>query len=379
MDSFTTPNSQSSIPIVANTASSSSLTPTNLNTFICKQEEEEEEEEDEDDHEIKEGGERPTSNTNEEPANLDLTDQYALAFQTPSYNYIWSKIHQDPNPTLSLGQLNLLQPDRTAVEQALQQTGSTNLTRLVSDYFDRSEHTSRLCLLLQQSIEQTRALYSPLHDLFFLSPSSSFSQSQLNWAFDILSEFHAQENPFSIRPDFGDVRLCLSQLKLQLDGCLHRAQARSRLARNSAICLVGTAIGVALSAIIIATHALGALVAAPFFPFLPAGFATQQLRHISQLDAAARGAYVLHNDLDTIDRLVARLHDAVETDRMVVQYGLQRGREPFTIMEVVKLLKKNQPNFEHQLKDLEEHVCLCFATVNRARSLLLQQIFVPNT
>lgn len=100
----------------------------------------------------------------------------------------------------------------------------------------------------------------------------------------------------------------------------------------------------------------------------------RQVHHIAQLDAAAKGAYVLNNDLDTIDRLVARLHAVVESDKVLVRIGLERGRDRYPIQEVVKQLRKNHPNFSNQLRDLEEHVCLCFVTVNRARSLLLEEI-----
>ena len=132
---------------------------------------------------------------------------------------------------------------------------------------------------------------------------------------------------------------------------------------------------VTIAAAAVATHALVAIVAAPFCTaYFSPGLAKKQLAHVAQLDAAKKGIYVLNNDLDTIDRLVARLYTAVEGDKQLVRFGLERGRDKHSIQEVVKQLRRNQQNFTDQLKDLEEHICLCFNTVNRARSLLLQEI-----
>lgn len=101
---------------------------------------------------------------------------------------------------------------------------------------------------------------------------------------------------------------------------------------------------------------------------------------MNQLDAAAMGTCVLNNDLATIDRLVRRLHTAVEGDKLLIRLGLERGSVTGTatdkhpIQEVLKQLSKSHPNFLHLLNELEEHICLCFNTVNRARSMLLQHM-----
>ncbi|XXG64228.1 hypothetical protein AAC387_Pa05g2231 [Persea americana] len=320
----------------------------------------------------------PRSSDGASSSTVDLIKEYTMSVQTSSYNEIWARIHEH-----SLSEVQVLNPDRDSVNKALQIALPNKLTRVVSDYFDSSEDTSKLCLLLQQSINQARSIYLPIGDLIehLPSSSSSTSQPQCDWAFDTLTEFHRQENPFPSDTNFDHIRL--SQLKLQLDQRLRKARSRTRLirrtTRGSAICLIGSVAGVAVSAVVVATHALTALVAIPFFTFLPSNFAKQQLHHISQLDAAAKGTYVLHNDLYTIDRLVARLHATVESDKELIRYGLERGKDKYPIVEVVKQLRKNHPHFLHQLKDLEEHVCLCFTTVNRARSLLLEEIHLHQT
>ncbi|KAF5189809.1 hypothetical protein FRX31_020613 [Thalictrum thalictroides] len=324
------------------------------------------------------------STTSSQPSpTLSLTNEYISAIHTTSYNEIWSKIHiYNPNEdddeevvvhannastSSSLNHDHLvsqvLQPNRELVDQALHRVKPTNLTRLVSTYFDHSEQTTRLlCLLLHHSIDKARSLYAPLHDLLDILPVDSLSQSQCDRAFEVFVQFNLLDNPFPhpISENFQETRVCFSVLKQQLDHRLVKTRKQKRFYhrffRNSVLCF-------------------SALVSNPLRSTLPSKLLKKQvLHHIAQLDAAAKGAYVLNNDLDTIDRLVARLHAVVESDKVLVRIGLERGRDRYPIQEVVKQLRKNHLNFLNQLKDLEEHVCLCFATVNRARALLLQQI-----
>lgn len=102
-------------------------------------------------------------------------------------------------------------------------------------------------------------------------------------------------------------------------------------------------------------------------------------QHMDRLDAAARGAYVLNNDVDTIERLVGRLHATIESDKILVRMGLERGRgQHHTIEEVVRQLRKNHPSLLRQLTDLEEHICLYFAAANRARLFLVDHLIAQS-
>ncbi|KAL0338672.1 UNVERIFIED_CONTAM: hypothetical protein Sangu_1389300 [Sesamum angustifolium] len=179
--------------------------------------------------------------------------------------------------------------------------------------------------------------------------------------------------------NFDDMRQCFSELRQQLDEHLRKSRSRVHLIRRcstgSALCLIAAVVGVAISAVAIATHALVALVAGPICPaILPSNMTKKEMIHLAQLDAAAKGVYVLHNDLDTIDRLVARLHTAVENDKLLIRLGLERGMDSYPIQEILKQLRRNRPSFMKQLVDLEEHLFLCLAAINRARTLLLQEI-----
>ena len=133
-----------------------------------------------------------------------------------------------------------------------------------------------------------------------------------------------------------------------------------------------------VSAVAIATHTLVALIGPLFAAFLPPPnpkFSKKELAHLAQLDAAARRTYVLCQELGSIDSLVQLLHNGVEDDKGLIRVGVEGGRDSWhTIQEVAKHLRKNHLSFPDQLKDLEERICLCFNTVNRGRSLLLDEI-----
>lgn len=341
----------------------------------------------------------PSSSVQRSPT-VNLTREYYLAIQTSSYSEIQRKFDQDSSSldeNVSIGHVDVfeepqlleqvLRPSHEHVQEALSRIKPNPLTNLVASFFDHSEHSSCLYLLLYQRILTVRLLYTPIHNLLdglsveIHSDDYSLSPSQCDLAFNVFLQFNSVENPFlSLDPhSFNDMRQFLTELRKQLDRHLRKSQSRLHLIRRcsagSALCLIAATVGVVMSAVAIATHALVALVATPICPaILPSSMTEKEKIHLAQIDAAAKGAYVLQNDLDTIDRLVARLHAAVENDRLLIHLGLQRGRDKYSIQEILKQLQRNRPNFDQQLVDLREHLFLCFAAINRARLLLLQEI-----
>ncbi|TVU14551.1 hypothetical protein EJB05_38026, partial [Eragrostis curvula] len=94
-----------------------------------------------------------------------------------------------------------------------------------------------------------------------------------------------------------------------------------------------------------------------------------------QLDTAAKGTYVLGNELDTVNQLVARLSDGIERENAMAQYCLGRENEGSSVPEMVRELKKSYSNSRRLALELEQHVCLCLATIDRARVLVIEEIF----
>ncbi|XP_010466056.1 PREDICTED: UPF0496 protein At3g19250-like [Camelina sativa] len=315
---------------------------------------------------------------------FNLSRELAHAFQTPSNNDRRSRLLEiDPTPeNLELFLSQELKPNKERVQEALKDAKQTPLTQLVSTYFQHSEDATRLCLNLYQNVHSARFhLYTPLLELFSGDPA--IDESFCNLAFDVFLKLDTFENPFSSPESFSfrDIKLCINQLKDKLDTRLCKSKSRVRhlhyATAGSALCLVTA---VTASAVVIAYHALPTLlvVAGPLCsPYLPLSFKRKELTNISQLNAAAKGAFVLNIDLDTIDCLVSRLHMGIKNDKLLIRLGLERGRDMYSIQEFVKQLRKSHVNQTHQLDVLVAHICRSFSNVNKFRSLLLNEILTP--
>ncbi|KAK2665983.1 hypothetical protein Ddye_004557 [Dipteronia dyeriana] len=341
----------------------------------------------------------PATSTQCSPT-VNLTWRYAQTVHTNSFKDMWTMINepnddqnQDPGQIEHINgdedphQLHLsqvLQPNRECVKEALQHAKSNTLTRLVSDYFDHSESTTKLCLLLHQSIYRVRVLYAPLQELLEIFPldNHSITQSECDKAFEVLLQFDNDDNPFpcSNSHNFQRMRGSFSELDRNLRKSRSRVHLFRRATSGAALCVIGTAVAVTIAAAVVATHALIAVVAAPFSTaFLPRDLTKKERADVEQLDAAAIGTFVLNYELETIDRLVAGLYTDIEGDKQLVKLALERGEDTYCINEVLKRLRKNQQKFTDKLKDLDEHICLCFNSVNKMRSLLLQKIDLHRT
>ncbi|XP_047958219.1 UPF0496 protein At3g49070-like [Salvia hispanica] len=84
---------------------------------------------------------------------------------------------------------------------------------------------------------------------------------------------------------------------------------------------------------------------------------------VEQLDVAAKGAYILRRDFDTMGRAVERIGGEIEHDRAMVERG--RG---------VEVVRESEFGVRRQAEELEEHVYLCLLTINRARAMVVREI-----
>ncbi|KAL1541409.1 UPF0496 protein [Salvia divinorum] len=332
---------------------------------------------------------------------IDLTRAYTLTVQTSSYGAIRSTFDQDRSfdQTVDSGHLDsiqghqlleqVLQPSRECVQETLSMISPSPLTDTVATYFDHSEQTSRLRFLLYQKVRQARLTYAPIHDLLdnlpldFDSDSYTLSDSQCNLAYNVFLQFDRLENPFLSHTshNFDDMRQRFSQLSHELNH--HPVKPRSRVhlphyhSAQSASCLIAATVGVAITAIAIATNALVALAGSPLcFALFPSNMIKKERGNLVRLDESSRSAYVLLRDLDTIDRLVAHLHADVENDKFSIHHALEREMDKYLIQEVLKQLQRNRRSFMERLAYLKDNLFLCFDAIKLTRSRILQKILL---
>lgn len=351
-----------------------------------------------------EGGLADDNTASSQPSpTVNLSRAYTLAVKTSSYGEIWSKVHHEVPSDLSVEvaqvefqeeplQLeDILKPNHECVQEALLHIKPEALNQLIAKYLDDSEQTARLCISFSQSVNQARLLYAPIYRLLDVLPlemesaGHSLSQAQCNWAFDIFLQFDSLSNPFPIHDthSFNDMRHCYIELKCELDLLLQKSRSKVQFLRHatkgSVICLVAATVGVIITAVAIASHAFVALVAAPICSAcIPSKMAKKEVVHLVQLDDATKGIFFLHNHLETVNCLVGRLYDAVEYYKRLVRFALERGKDRYPIQEVVKQLHRKHSNFLEELLGLEEHLCLCFAAINKARGHLLNYLLHQN-
>ena len=92
-------------------------------------------------------------------------------------------------------------------------------------------------------------------------------------------------------------------------------------------------------------------------------------RKLAQTEAAARGAYILNRDMETISRIAARLKDEVDHRKRVVMLFL-RCREKWLLNEAVG----GGAGLLERAGELEEHVYWCIITIKRTWALLASEL-----
>lgn len=259
----------------------------------------------------------------------------------------------------------VLSPDRDHVHKALllHRCKSNSLSNLLSSYFQYSEETSSLCLTLRRSVIAASRLYCPINCLVHELPvhsSSLLSQSHCNLVFQELVKFTQEPNPFP-HPDsktFDSIRDLFCDLKRKLDRRLRKSSSRIRLVPPpDTVCCGATA----------------------FTAYIPPKFVRREVAYAAQLTVASRKTYYLKTGLDTLHRLVVRLHNAVEHDKNFIQVGLNMGNNNHTVQKVLQELQQNHQCLAPALVLLEDERDKYFTIVNNSRKELLQEILRHQT
>ncbi|KAJ4890320.1 UPF0496 protein [Raphanus sativus] len=327
---------------------------------------------------------------------VDVREEYANAFRTESYNQFWTRViclnrkkstlSSSSSPIESsstsarlmsyrLFAHNLLEPDPNTVNRILDLSRVGRPTRtLLSDYFLETANAFLLCTLLLKNIHRLRSKYESLKPKF--QPETHNSLAFL----DQFTELSRWFDPFISSG---------SRIQLTRTGCLNllkrlessRDKTRAKLKLVNGLTHSSGLLVLALTTtliVTIASHAFALFIAGPTLltgRFKPVGLRNKLSKAAARLDVAAKGTYILSRDLDTISRLVTRINDEVEHVRAMAEFwagrgsGRVRGGE-----EVARELKRCEESFGEELDELEEHIYLCFMTINRARNLVAREI-----
>ncbi|MED6121135.1 hypothetical protein PIB30_027342 [Stylosanthes scabra] len=343
------------------------------------------------------------SSPNQE-ASVDVREEYANAFRTESYVEFWTRVLAYPEaqnsfsclsrgsttsarlPSYRLFAEHLLDPDQPTVIRALNKAQHwPTIHSFLSEYFAHTTNASLLCSHLLKDIDCVRVKYQSLKTILqCLANNHNQPPHTLSLMMTQLTEFSNSLNPFSqSSPSPGLLRAAqceCSELQKRLESSRDKMrgnlQLMAGLKRGSACLLV--AITASLIVIVI-SHGLVLLVATPglvgIMELVKMDSENKLRKVIAEVDAAAKGTYIVNKDLETTSRLVARLNNELEYMRTTVKFWLERKDEKIQADgEVVRLLKQNQCSFSDLLDDLEEHLYLCFMTINRARHLVLKNI-----
>ncbi|KAG9444268.1 hypothetical protein H6P81_015608 [Aristolochia fimbriata] len=331
---------------------------------------------------------------------LNVNEEYLSVLRTDSYADYFTKaqsLAQHPSPA-SYAHLSqsLLEPGQDTVAALLDSPvfSKNSVAAPLRDYFDVSADASRICTALLDRLRRTRANHRFIRNALDLVKQAHSSGSS---AMAELGSFNRSKNPFSTRNEFDAIRVrysaMLAHLKRKKKKVVRKILLLKCLNRGSKIALTAACGALATLVAVLAVHTLSGLVLGPaLFGFSPplGGLIKKKVKALSklgllrtglrlrrareELDAAAKGTYILNRDFDTMSRLVERLRDEIEHRKAMIRFCLERREDRFALMEVVKELGKTDEAFMEQVEELEEHVYLCLVTINRARVLVTKEI-----
>ncbi|RDY06344.1 UPF0496 protein, partial [Mucuna pruriens] len=337
-----------------------------------------------------------------------VNEEYLEAFRTKSYMEICNKaqggngktstkLHSSSSSSSSIPlcmQLTeyLLEPRQEIIANITQRL---KLHHLLVDYFEASLEACRCCDTILEAIHSMRHAYGRVTRIVKLSEKVKDDDANDNkdTIYKELSSFALQSNPLSAASTvkFRDIHDRYTELLHRLKST--RREIRKRLTirrvckKAAGIALVTSHSVVLIALLVFAFHSVVGLVAAPSIVGGLAGLFVKKARErvggrircserlCEQLDVAAKGVYVLINDMDTMSRMVKRLQDEVEHRKVVAEVCVRNGNRCEVLNQVVmREFHERESSFLDQLGELEEHIYLCFLTTNRSRKVVLEEI-----
>ncbi|KAK9130765.1 hypothetical protein Sjap_011252 [Stephania japonica] len=248
----------------------------------------------------------------------------------------------------------LLEPEQHIITDM---TKTSLLHHLIIEYFDGSFEASKLCGFLLQNIHETRVNYSAIQRVIRLTKRVVVVNNSNN-------SFDDHDN---IIPSYSTYHFSKHQLAYNIFmELLSFIELSNPWASTNPILnftLIRYKYKSMLNRLTVARDKMEKMVK---FMRLMRFYDVSMRRVHKQLDAAAKGVYILYRDLDTIERLTRRLHDEVEHQKAIAALCV-KNKEVIILKEVAREFKMHESCFLKQIGELEEHIYLCFLTINRSR------------
>ncbi|AES59800.1 hypothetical protein MtrunA17_Chr1g0157041 [Medicago truncatula] len=333
----------------------------------------------------------------------NVNEEYFEAFRTKSYIEICNKAKVQFEKTISTKRLStscstslppicinlteyLLEPRQEIITNMTQ---NFKVHHLLVDYFEASLEACRCCDTILEGIHATRLSYTRTKRFVKLSKRVINEPTKKDIYRELaLFPSKLQNNPLSVisTMQFHDIRNRYMELLQKLTSKRRKIQRRLTLIsvckKVGGIALVTSHAAILIALLVVSFHSVVGLVAAPSIVGGLVGLFIKRIKNrtncerlCEQLDAAAKGVFILINDLDTMSRMVKRLNDEVEHRKMVAQVCVKNvGSKCEILKRFMSEFSDQESRFLDELEELEEHVYLCFLTVNKSRRLVLQQI-----
>ncbi|CAL0328690.1 unnamed protein product [Lupinus luteus] len=340
----------------------------------------------------------------------NVEQEYHEAFRTKSYIEICNKVQgqlgkastrrfsSSPSTSTSI-------PFRMHLTEYLlepQQGIITNMTQsfkvhnLLVGYFDATLEASLCCDNILEGINSMRHAKRRITRVVMLSKRvldfTNENDQNFKDIYKELASFSLQNNPLSIIStiQFHDIHdryiQLLHSLKSKRSSIQRTVSLKKVSKRLGGIALVTSHCAILIALLVFSFHSIVGLVAAPTIVGGLVGLFMKRLKRVherfgtsyserlcDQLDVAAKGVYILVNDLDTMSRMVKRLHDEVEHWKMISDVCVKNMKGEI-LKQVLEEFHEHESSFLEQLEELEEHVYLCFLTINRSRRQVMQEI-----
>jgi hypothetical protein len=276
----------------------------------------------------------------------------------------------------------------------------------LADYFDASTEALEMCRQLLRNVKSTQSNYRSM-DRFLAAMADGTASTSSSAPLTVADEepsFPVRSNPFctTTRSNFRQIHDRCSSILQSI------RSSHGRVARKLRIVKAVKKLSRTLLVIASVAAAAAAIGAGPYLLFLiglligPAaaaglcqialkrrpltatatkersgGKTTTALSLLQdRLDTAAKGTYVLGRDLDTLNQLVARLSDGIERENAMAWRCVEAASDrcPAVVLEMVSELRRSCLASGRLAEELEEHVCLCLATIHKARVLVIHEI-----